>query len=26
VTVESEGETLFLTGPTQFIARIEVRV
>jgi diaminopimelate epimerase len=24
VTVESEGESLFLTGPTQFIARIEV--
>jgi diaminopimelate epimerase len=26
VVVESEGETMFLTGPTQFIARVEVEV
>lgn len=26
VVVEAEGETLFLTGPTQFVARIEVDV
>jgi len=26
VVVESEGESMFLTGPTQFIARIEVDV
>ena len=26
VVVEAEGETLFLTGPTQFVARIEVLV
>ncbi|MDQ1439597.1 MAG: diaminopimelate epimerase [Acidimicrobiaceae bacterium] len=24
VVVESEGETMFLTGPTQFVARVEV--
>jgi diaminopimelate epimerase len=24
VVVEAEGETMFLTGPTQFIARVEV--
>jgi diaminopimelate epimerase len=26
VVVESDGETMFLTGPTQFVARIEVPV